>query len=64
MFLFRGHWLFDNVILLSDEVFVWLIDGKFLYDKSLLRTSHSAYVATSTESNGVKIDGFLYPNFM
>jgi hypothetical protein len=27
-------------------------------------TSHSAYVATSIESNGVKIDGFLYPNFM
>ena len=27
-------------------------------------TSHSAYDATSTESNGVKIDGFLYPNFM
>ena len=30
----------------------------------LLYTSHSAYDATSTESNGVKIDGFLYPNFM
>ena len=27
-------------------------------------TSHSAYVATSTESHGLKIDGFLYPNFM
>ena len=27
-------------------------------------TSHSAYVATSTESHGVKIHGFLYPNFM
>ena len=27
-------------------------------------TSHSAYVATSTESDGAKIDGFLYPNFM
>ena len=26
--------------------------------------SHSAYVATSTELHGVKIDGFLYPNFM
>ena len=25
---------------------------------------HSAYVATSTESDGVKIDGFLHPNFM
>ena len=32
--------------------------------KSLLGTSHSAYVATSTESDGAKIDGFLYPNFM
>ena len=29
-----------------------------------LTTSHSAYVATSTESDGVKIDGFLYTNFM
>jgi hypothetical protein len=24
----------------------------------------SEYFATSTESKGVKIDGFLYPNFM
>ena len=31
---------------------------------SLLYTSHSAYVATSTELHGVKIDGFLYSNFM
>ena len=31
---------------------------------SCLGTSHSAYVATDTESNGAKIDGFLYPNFM
>jgi hypothetical protein len=29
-----------------------------------LNTSHSAYVATSTELDGVKIDGFLYPNLM
>ena len=27
-------------------------------------TSHSAYVATSTETSGVKIDGFLHPNLM
>jgi hypothetical protein len=27
-------------------------------------TSHSAYVATSTESDGVKIDGLLPPNFL
>ena len=27
-------------------------------------TSHSANVATSTESHGVKIDGFLNPNFI
>ena len=36
MFLFRGHWLFDNVKLPSDEVFVFVINGNFLYDKSLL----------------------------
>ena len=29
-----------------------------------VNTSHSAYDAMLTESNGVKIDGFLYPNFM
>ena len=28
-----------------------------------LYTSHSAYVAISTKSDGVKIDEFLYPNF-
>ena len=27
-------------------------------------TSHSAYDTTSAECNGVKIDGFLYPNPM
>ena len=27
-------------------------------------TSHSAYAATETESNGAKIDGLLPPNFM
>ena len=27
-------------------------------------TSHSAYVATSTKSYGVKIDGLLTPNFL
>ena len=27
-------------------------------------TSHSAYVATATESVGVKIDGLLLPNFL
>ena len=30
---------------------------------SPLCTSHSAYDAISTESNGVKIDGLLLPNF-
>ena len=29
-----------------------------------LYTSHSAYDAMSTESDRVKIDGFLNPNFM
>ena len=28
------------------------------------KTSHPVYDATSTKSNGVKIDGFLYPNSM
>ena len=27
-------------------------------------TSHSAYAATETESNGAKIDGLLPPNFL
>ena len=34
------------------DVYCWII------------TSHSAYVATETESNGVKIDGLLPPNFL
>ena len=29
-----------------------------------LNTSHSAYVTTATESDGVKIDGLLPPNFL
>ena len=29
-----------------------------------LFTSHSAYVVKSTELDGVKINGFFYPNFM
>ena len=40
------------------------IDHVFLLDITSQLTSHSAYVATSTELHGVKIDGFLYPNFM
>ena len=31
---------------------------------SYFHTSHSAYVANSTKSCGVKIVGFLYPNFL
>ena len=40
----------------------------FLWYSSTLETysntSHSAYVATSTEAHGVKINEFLHPNFM
>ena len=36
-------------------------DKKFV---SCICTSHSAYVATSNESDGLKIDGFFYPNLM
>ena len=32
-------------------------------DSNQTKISHSAYDATSTESNGAKIDGFLYRNF-
>ena len=32
--------------------------------KMIVFTSYSAYDATLLESDGVKIDGFLYPNFM
>ena len=37
--------------------------GKKIY-RPLGLTSHSAYIAMSTESDGVKIDALLYPNFM
>ena len=36
----------------------------FFSKASFTLTSHSAYYATSTKSNGVKIDGFLYTNLM
>ena len=36
----------------------------FTFLFSSVVTSHSAYVATATESNGVKIDGLLTPNFL
>ena len=39
-----------------------VITGQVLFECRY--TSHSAYIATDTESNGAKIDGFLYPNFM
>ena len=38
--------------------------GQFCFTTYYTLFSHSAYVATSTESHGVKIDGFLHPNFM
>ena len=34
----------------------------FEYEQNI--TSHSAYAATETESNGAKIDGLLPPNFL
>ena len=39
-------------------------DGIAFSCLSFYFTSHSAYVATETESNGAKIDGLLPPNFM
>ena len=43
----------------------WLdwLTAQDVYNKGCLCTSHSAYIATSTESNGAKIDGLLNPNF-
>ena len=45
------------------DVIFAVLSNNFLYTYRYC-TSHSAYDATQTESNGVKIDGFLYPNFM
>ena len=55
-----------NIFFLSiNDWFFFLSDSLqyfvFLYWQD---TSHSAYVATSTESDGVKIDGLLPPNFL
>ena len=36
---------------------------RFVFTR-LIYTSHSAYDTTSTKANGVKINGFFYPNFM
>ena len=43
---------FDFIFSPAFYLIMWLI------------TSHSAYVATETESNGVKIDGLLPPSFL
>ena len=45
-------------------VFNLALREKNIQFKLCLITSHSAYVATSTELQGVKIDGILYPNFI
>ena len=49
--------IFNYVLLDIDSIF-------FENELPCTLTSHSAYDATSTKSNGVKIDGFLYPNLM
>ena len=58
---------FQSQFLMSKIIQIFLI-FLLLKDISLVEhfyyTSHSAYVAMSTESHGVKINGFLYPNFM
>ena len=40
--------------------YVFMLNAPFQYSN----TGHSAYVETLTEPDGVKIDGFFYPNFM
>ena len=42
----------------------WFNFAKVLPDFSYYITSYSAYVATSTESDGVMIDGLLPPNIL
>ena len=46
------------------QIIDWEISAIFvsILIESLVITSHSAYVATSTELHEVKIDGYLYPN--
>ena len=47
-------------------IVIWVVAARSVVQstKQSFCTSHSAYVATSTESNGVKIDGLLPPNFL
>ena len=57
---FINPWIISGVLGIIALVF----SQGYVSNTHFIGTSHSAYVATSTESNGVKIDGFLYPNFM
>ena len=59
----KGSETFDFVSILPDDQLQEIMENPLLA-KVWINTSHSAYVATETESNGAKIDGFFYPNFM
>ena len=48
----------------NDNFQQFFVNQLFITDPKCTDTSHSAYVATSTEFHGVKINGFLYPNYM
>ena len=61
--------LLNEHSLVKSEIFDFYLKNGFckkllLYEWTSEHTSHSAYGATSTELYGVKIDGFLHPNFM
>ena len=65
------QWKTQNCLMTFETIGIWpeTVDGTDLGRDHLISlhctlTSHSAYVATLTELHGVKIDGFLYPNFM
>ena len=56
--------ILDKIIYFSHYLSLLLWFNGIKYPSFGKISSHSAYDATSTESNGVKINGFLYPNFM
>ena len=57
---------FENNIMPQFSQFskVYKLSCEIPSPKYPVHTCHSAYNATSTKSDGVKIDGFLYQNFM
>ena len=57
-------WKYIHIIKIFARLLTHFGNFVFWFFVTLVVTSHSAYVATVTKSDGVKIDGLLPPNFL